>query len=79
MLGIPYRTHISNLNKVLNIIDIERLYYCQICIFIKLLHRHQHTKEILLKIENNNNLNFDLNDDIQTISGLLDIEKICLI
>ena len=28
-----------------------------------------------MTIENNNNLNLDLNDDIQTISGLLNIEK----
>jgi hypothetical protein len=32
MLGIPYRSHISDINKVLNIMSIEYVYYCQICI-----------------------------------------------
>ena len=75
MLGIPYRTHISNINKVLNILDMDYVYYCQICIVIKLLHRHKHTKEILLTIENNNNLSLELNDDIQKITELLGIDK----
>jgi hypothetical protein len=64
MLGIPYRSHISDVNKVLNILSIEYIYYCQICIVIKLLHRHKLTKEILLTIEDGNALDLDLNDDI---------------
>jgi hypothetical protein len=51
------------------------VYYCQIRIVIKLLHRHKHTKEILLTIDNNNNLRLDLNDDIQKITELLGIDK----
>jgi hypothetical protein len=75
MLGIPYRTHISKINKALNILDMDYVYYCQICIVIKLLHRHKHTKEILLSLNENNDLSLDLNDDIQKITGLLGIEK----
>ncbi len=54
MLGIPYRSHISDVNKALNIISVEYVYYCQLCILIKLLHRHKYTKEILLTIEEKN-------------------------
>ena len=75
MLGIPYRSHISDINKVLNIMSIEYLYYCQICIVIKLLHRHKYTKEILLTIEGDNEFDLDLNNDIVKIASILDIEK----
>ena len=67
MLGIPYRTHIRKIIKVLNILDMNCVYYCQICIVIKLLHRHKHTKEILLSLAENNDLSLDLNEDIQKI------------
>jgi hypothetical protein len=70
MLGIPYRTHISKIIKVLNILDMNCVYYCHICIVIKLLHPHKHTKEILLSLAENNDLSLDLNDDIQKITGL---------
>jgi hypothetical protein len=75
MLGIPYRSHISDVNKVLNIMSIEYVYYCQICTVIKLLHRHKLTKEILLTIEDGNALDLDLNDDIGKIANILEIEK----
>ena len=75
MLGIPYRSHISDINKVLNIVSIEYLYYCQICIVIKLLHRHKYTKEILLTIEGDNEFHLDLNNDIEKIASILNIEK----
>jgi hypothetical protein len=45
MLDIHYKTHISYINRVLNILDMEYLYYSQICIVIKLLHRHPITKK----------------------------------
>ncbi len=51
------------------------VYYCQICIVIKLLHRHKHTKEILLSLAENNDLSLDLNEDILKITGSLGIEK----
>ena len=75
MLGIPYRTHIRKIIKVLNILEMDCVYCCQICIVIKLLHRHKHTKEILLSLAENNDLSLDLNDDIQKITGLLGFEK----
>ena len=49
--------------------------YCQICIVIKLLHRHKYTKEILLTIEGDNEFDLDLNNDIEKIASILDIEK----
>ncbi len=72
MLGISYKSPITDVNKVLSMISFEFLYYSQIWIVIKLLH---HTKKILLTIENGNMLNLDLNDDINRISSLLNIDK----
>jgi hypothetical protein len=73
MLGMPYRSYISDVNKVLNIMSIEYVYYCQICIVIKILHRHKLTKEILLTIEDGNALDLYLNDDIGKLISILEI------
>ena len=75
MLGIPYRSQISDVNKALNIMSVEYVYYCQICILIKLLHRHKYSKEILLTIEENNELNLDLNNESEKIMSILEIDK----
>ena len=50
--------------------SIEYLHYCQICIVIKLLHRHKYTKEILLTIEGDNELDLDLNNNIEKIASI---------
>jgi hypothetical protein len=47
MINIHYKPHITNLNEVLKIIDIETLIDLNKCTIIKLLHRHDVTKEIL--------------------------------
>jgi len=75
ILGIPYRSHISDVNKALNLMSVEYVYYCQLCILIKLLHRHKYTKEILLTIEENNEFDLDLNNEIEKIMPILEIDK----
>ena len=74
-LGIPYKTHISLIMKALNIVDANTLYYSQICILVKLLHRHNYTKSLLMScLDNPSNSNLDLYDDIKCISNLLNID-----
>ena len=46
-LGIHKRAHISNILRALEIVDIETMYYMEICTVIKLMHRHPITKTIL--------------------------------
>ena len=48
-LNIPYKSHISLIMKSLKVLDATTLYYSQICILIKLLHRHDYTKNILME------------------------------
>ena len=61
--------------KALNIVDATTLYYSQICILVKLLHRHNYTKSLLMScLDNPSNSNLDLYDDIKCISNLLNID-----
>ena len=61
--------------KALNILDAETLYYSQICILIKLLHRHEFSKSLLLKsLHISNPLHLDLYEDIKMISHILKID-----
>jgi adenine-specific DNA methylase len=47
-LNIPYKTHITLIMKALKILDATTLYYSQICVLKKLLHRHEFTKKLLM-------------------------------
>ena len=68
-LGIPYKSHISKVMKTLKIVDAETLYYAQICTLVKLLHRHDYTKSLLVKcLEINNTFQLDIYDDLRFIS-----------
>ena len=74
-LGIPYKSHISNIMKALKILDAETLYYSQICTLIKLLHRHQYSKSLILKcLDNNSSFQLDIFDDIRLLSLKLNID-----
>ena len=48
-LGIPYKTHIKNPIKELGIIDSETTYLMEKCTIIKLLHRTEISKRVLIK------------------------------
>ena len=48
-LGIPYRTHIRNLMKALGIIDCETSILMDKGTIIKLLHRTELTKKLLVE------------------------------
>jgi hypothetical protein len=69
-LNIPYKTHITLIMKSLKILDATTLYYSQICILIKLLHRHEFTKKLLMGCL----IKIDIFDDIKIISNLLSID-----
>jgi len=73
MMDIPYKSHITNLNKVLKIIDVETLIDLNKCTIIKLLHRHDVTKEILESNINAENENWWLYKDMRRISNNLNI------
>jgi hypothetical protein len=78
-LNIPYKTHITLIMKSLKILDATTLYYSQICILIKLLHRHELTKNLLMGcLDDLVLIKIDIFDDIKLISNLLsiDIKKI---
>jgi len=75
MLGIPYKTHISYINRVLNILDMEYLYYSQICIVIKLLHRHLITKKLITSIERESEHQLDIQSDSEEICRILNTDK----
>ena len=47
-LGLPYRTHISKLMKALENVDSETSFLMEKCTTIKLLHRHDLCKKILI-------------------------------
>jgi len=73
-MDIPYKSHITNLNKVLKITDIETLIDMNKCTLIKLLHRHEVIKEILESNINAENENWWLFKDMKRISSYLNIE-----
>ena len=74
-LGLPYKCHISRVLKVLKILDAETMYLTQVCILIKLLHRHDFTKNLLLQCLNENSqFSLDIFNDIKHISNLLSID-----
>ena len=61
--------------KSLKVLDATTLYYSQIFILIKLLHRHDYTKNILMECLNESTVNkIDIFEDIKFISDLLTID-----
>ena len=75
MLEIAYRSHINKICSVLNVMNIEYVYFCQICILILLLQRHKYTKETLLTIEEDNVLDLVLSEHIEKTASTLEIER----
>ena len=73
-LGIPYRTQIRNLMKALGIIDCETTILMDKCSIIKLLHRTELTKKILIENVENRNSDWWFYKDIQIICNKLNIE-----
>jgi hypothetical protein len=79
MLDIPYKSHISNLLRVLKIVDVETLIDINKCTIIKLLHRDKLSKDILIDNINAKNEDWWLYRDIKKISEQLgiEIERVC--
>ena len=74
-INIPYKTHITLIIKALNILDATTLYYSQICLLIKLLHRHEFTKKLLMGcLDESIMIKIDIYEDIKLISELLSID-----
>ena len=58
--------------KALNVVDIETLFLSQSCILVKILHRHEYTKKILLNCVNEGSNNkSDLHESLLEISKIL--------
>jgi hypothetical protein len=66
-MDIPYKSHITSLNKVLKIIDIETLIDMNKCTHLNILHRHDATKEIIKSNINAVNENWWLYLDLKRI------------
>lgn len=76
MLGLPSHIHISNIARSLGILNWENLYLVQKCIMIKLLHRNDSTKKLLINCLNEqNDEKCMINEDIKKISDLLNVNK----
>ena len=61
--------------KTLKIVEAETLFYAQICTLLKLLHRHEYTKFLLLKcLEINNTFHLDIYEDLRCISEKYEIQ-----
>ena len=73
-LGIPYKTHIKNLMKALGIIDSETTYLMEKCTVIKLLHRTEVSKNVLIRNIQEKNNNWWFYKEIKTICERLRIE-----
>ena len=66
-LGIPYRTHIRNLMKELEIIDSETSFLMDKCTMIKLMHGTDISKRILIENIESRNERWWFYKEIQTI------------
>jgi hypothetical protein len=56
-------------------LDATTLYYAQICVLIKLLHRHEFTKKLLIGcLDESIMIKIDIYEDIKFISELLSID-----
>ena len=73
-LGIPHRTHIRNLMKALGIIDSETAVLMDKCTLIKLLHRTELKKKILVENIENRNREWWFYKSIEDICEKLGIE-----
>ena len=64
-LNSPYKSFIVQIMKTLKILDATTLYYSQIFILIKLLHRHDFSKSLLMGcLDDSLTVKIDLYDDI---------------
>jgi hypothetical protein len=79
-LRIPYKTHIKNLMKALGIIDSETTYLMEKCTVIKLLHRTELSKNVLIRKIKQKNNNWWFYKEIESICERLRIEpeELCL-
>ncbi len=79
MMDIPFKSHISNLLRVTKIIEFETLIDLNKCTVIKLLHRDNMTKSILIENVTARREEWWLYKDIKRISENLniDIERVC--
>ena len=79
-LGIPQRSHTSKLMRALGIIDNYTTYLMDKCTTIKLLHRTDLTKELLMKNITDRNETWWFYGEIKEICVRLDIEpeEVCL-
>jgi hypothetical protein len=79
-LGIPYKTHIKNLMKAIGIIDSETTYLMEKCTVIKLLHRTDISKNVLIRNIEQKNTNWWFYKEIESICERLRIEpeELCL-
>ena len=79
MMDIPFKSHISNLLRATKIIDIETLIDLNKCTVIKLLHRDNMTKSILIENVTARREEWWLYKDIKRKSENLniDIERVC--
>jgi hypothetical protein len=61
--------------KALKILDAKTLYYTQICVLKKLLHRHEFTKKLLMGVlDESIMIKIDIYEDLKFISELLSID-----
>ena len=61
--------------KSLKILDATTLYYSQICLLIKLLHRHDYTKKLLMScLDDSTLIKIDIYEDIKFISEFLSLD-----
>ena len=74
-LNIPYKSQITLVMKSLKILDATTLYYCQICILIKLLHRHDYTKKLLMScLDDSTLIKIDIYENVKFISEFLSLD-----
>ena len=72
-LGIPFKTHIKTLLKCLNVMDMETVYMINKCTSIKLLHRNETSKAILLS--NKDNANWWFYKELNEICELVNVSR----
>ena len=79
MMDIPYKSHIKNLLRATKIVDIKTLIDLNKCTVIKLLHRDQMSKNILIENTTARREEWWLYKDIKRISEYLniEIERVC--
>ena len=74
-LGIPYKTHIKNIMKAMGIIDGETMYLIEKCTMVKLLHRTELSKNLLVQNIAEKNESWWFYKEIEAISSRLGITQ----